>query len=573
MTRKSGIIEREGQHVQVRTKAFATHFTIVIDLGSLRRHSGARFWAFACLVALFALAPSQAEASPIELSGQWYVAPEVGSPILFDEDDLQAVDGPSRTGGRFWYQAELVIDRADTYVLDFKNSSTIGRFRHRIFNAEGRLVAESSGGIQANDENPFFLRHGRELTLQSGRYRLLTEVDSPFYLADPEPYADTLRDYRQSVKLGNALVLVGLGIFLGLGLYYAALALVRKRVADAMYALFILGNLLYNGTALLVYPDLFGLRWIYLVSVPILFSNVAYIVFVLALLEIRPSTHPRLYRSGLALIALFVAFIATAAVQPHWSLELDRYGVGLFVVYGLVAAIHRAREGDSSAKVYLIAIATFSVLGLASISLSRLDAYTLYVEHIGLVAVVVEVALLALVLAHQFSLLQLEKDSAVRRASQSVRFAYTDALTGLPNRYQLEAELSRLPSQGSLTFIDLDGLKHYNDKYGHSRGDDLLCGFAKHLKQGLGNKAALYRLGGDEFAITCASGDVTFIAQTLERAVEALRRDDFELIGASFGSVHVHEDPTRDSLKHMADTRMYEQKGQRRMSGRPIGER
>src|SRR5690606_14537853 len=128
------------------------------------------------------------------------------------------------------------------------------------------------------------------------RYKLVTEIDSPFYLAQPEPYIDHRDHYRQAINAPNALTLVGLGIFVGLGIYYAALALVRKRAAEGMYALFILGNLLFNGSALLVFSELFGLQWIYLVSVPILFSNFAYIIFVMALLEIRKKSHPRLHR-------------------------------------------------------------------------------------------------------------------------------------------------------------------------------------------------------------------------------------------------------------------------------------
>ncbi len=540
---------------------------------STRRGVAVRIWLGVCWVALFMLLPSFVKAAPMELGGRWYDAPSGWrySGQELDVRALQMVAGPRPTGGAFWYQAHFQIAHDDTYVIDFKNSSTLGRFKHLVFDASGRLVAERSGGIQQDEENPFFLRHGRELILAPGSYRLLTELSSPFFLGQPEPFLDTLKDYRQSIKAGNALVLLCLGFFLGLGIYYAALAVTRRRVADSMYALFILGNLLYNGTALLVYPDLFGMHWFYLVSVPILFSNAAYIAFVLALLEIRPRTHPRLYRLGVTLIVVMLACVGVAGFQPSWSLELDRYGVGVFMLFGLVAAIQRAREGYSSARVYLFAIATFSVLGLASISLSRLNAYTFYIEHIGLLAVAVEVGLLALVLAHQFALLQTEKDEAVRHASQSVRFAYTDALTGLPNRYQLDAELNRLPPQGSLTFIDLDGLKHYNDQYGHKRGDDLLCGFAKHLKHHLGHEASLYRLGGDEFAITCPSGNLKFIAQTLELAVQALRQDGFALVGASFGTVHVHESTSHESLKHMADTRMYEQKSQRRPSTLPTG--
>jgi diguanylate cyclase (GGDEF)-like protein len=515
---------------------------------------------------LGAIAPSAALAKPIDLAGKWSRAseghrhegaePSLASHTALDELDL--------TGGRFLHDAHFVVKRAGRYVIDIKNTSTIGRFRHLVFDERGALVADLSGGIQSAQPNPFFLRHGRELALTAGRYRLITELDSPFLLAQPEPYVDDLDSYRQAIKPGNALVLLCLGVFIGLGLYYAALSAARRRMADAMYALFILGNLLYNGTALLVYPDLFGMRWFYLVSVPILFSNAAYVLFVMALLEIDRDNHPRLHQAGRALLLVFAGFIALAAVHPNWSLEFDRIGVGLFATYGLVAATLRARQGNSSAKVYLVAIAAFFVLGLLAISLSRLAAHTIYIEHVGLVAVAVEVSLLALVLAHQFALLSREKESALRRATHSIRIAHTDALTGLPNRYQLEADLSDLPSQGSLTFIDLDGLKHYNDMFGHQRGDALLCGFADQLSSRLGGSALLYRLGGDEFAITCASGDLVFVELMIAGALHALQSDGFEFAGASSGSVHVHECATSDGLKHLADTRMYEQKVQRR---------
>ena len=90
---------------------------------------------------------------------------------------------------------------------------------------------------------------------------------------------------------------------MGLMIYYAALAIARWNLSAAMYSTFIFGNLLFNGSALQVFPELFGLHWIYLVSIPILFSNVAYILFVMALLELQHDIHPRLHTAGLVLLA------------------------------------------------------------------------------------------------------------------------------------------------------------------------------------------------------------------------------------------------------------------------------
>ncbi|WP_031438817.1 diguanylate cyclase domain-containing protein, partial [Methylobacter tundripaludum] len=101
--------------------------------------------------------------------------------------------------------------------------------------------------------------------------------------------------------------------------------------------------------------------------------------------------------------------------------------------------------------------------------------------------------------------------------------------------------IETLPQHGSLTFIDMDGLKFYNDRFGHERGDELLRTFARHLSERLGVKAQAHRLGGDEFAITCEYGDVTWVESMLTQAVEDLGDSGFKFAGASSGSAHVHE--------------------------------
>lgn len=498
-----------------------------------------------------------------ELAGRWYQVPEGW--VYQGQSDLAAarlkpVAQVALTGGRFWQEVDFDITTGGRHVLDFKNTTTIGHFRHIILNVQGRPVADVHGGIQSRAANPFFLRHGREIDLPNGHYRLLTELDSPFFLADPQPYLDTLDNYRQAIKPGNALTLLCLGMFLGLMIYYAALATVRRNLSAAMYSFFILGNLLYNGTALLVFADLFDMHWIYLLSFPILFSNFAYILFVMSLLEIRHAAYPRLYTTGAVLLALLGGLMALAMIMPHWSLEIDRYGVGLFLMYGLVAGIIRSLEGSVTARLYLCAIGTFFVLGITTISINSISFYTLYIEHMGLVSVAVEVMLLALVLAYQFAQLYRDKEYALECMERSNSFARTDALTGLPNRVALERALESLPQHGSLTFVDMDGLKYYNDKFGHERGDELLRVFARCLSERLGTKAQAHRLGGDEFAITCEQGDVSWVESMLTQAVDDLCGNGFKSAGASSGSAFVHEAEGKGKLQHMADCRMYENK-------------
>ncbi|MGE5865141.1 MAG: diguanylate cyclase domain-containing protein [Rhizobacter sp.] len=518
--------------------------------------SGRAVWCL-WLLLLMLCGTAAAHAPPLDLDGRWLEETDTGT--------AEPVEQVALTGGRFRFEAEFHVPRADTWVIDFKNSSVVHRFTHELRDDGGRLVATLSGGIGSEGEQPFMLRHGREVVLEPGRYRLVTRLSSPFFLAQPEPYLDTLASYRQAIKAGNAIVLVCLGIFLGLGVYYTCLAALHGQRVHAAYAVFIAGNLLYNGTALLAFRDLFGWQTFYLISAPILFSNIAYLVFVMALLDIRRDSATGLWWAGRTVIAIMAGFIAVAAWRPNWSLELDRVGVALFLGYGLTTGVVQAWRGSVLARPYLLANVGFFVSGLSSIALVDLQGvYAIYIEHLGLVAVTIEVVLLAFVLSYQFGLLRRDKDAALERAEGNLRLACTDALTGLPNRYALEMELAVLPPAGSLTFVDLDGLKHYNDHHGHASGDELLRAFAVGFSARLQGCGVLHRLGGDEFAATTHHGDTAAVERLLSETIEALRSSGYPLSGASCGSVRVFECGHHDQLKHVADSRMYENKRQRR---------
>lgn len=505
-------------------------------------------------------------ASPQSLNGSWYavnsyVAKErfLADPVV--DMNLHAVDDINRTGGHYLYKAAFNISESATFVLDFKNTSTIAQFRHRIYNTQNQLIADVQGGIENKTLNPFFLRHGREVALDKGSYTLITEIISSNFLAIPEPYIDTRADYQQSIKYGNALTLLCLGIFFGLGIYYAVLASLRNRLAEGMYASFILGNFLFNSATLLVLADIFAVHSLYWVTMPILFSNVAYVIFVMTLLEIKSETKSRLYQAGIAIFSVMCIFIGLGFVLPNWALELSRYGVGMFLCFGLVAAITKSIRHNPTAKRYLVAISIFFVLGLITISLSKIeDQYTFYIEHMGLVSVAIEVMLLALVLSFQFSQLVRDKESALSELELSVKTALSDALTGLPNRHALAKEIVNMPLYGNLTFIDLDGLKFYNDKFGHERGDDLLCNFGQCYQKTLGDDLKLYRLGGDEFAVLSYSDNLPRVEKALEDALDTMRLNGFEFAGASAGSVYGYEADNIASLLRMADERMYENK-------------
>jgi signal transduction histidine kinase/ActR/RegA family two-component response regulator len=378
----------------------------------------------ALAAALGAGAAALAQETPLEPKGDWLQAPVAwhyaGRDSLQDAA-LAPASHISLTGGHYFHQAEFELDAPDTMVVDFKNTSIIGNYHHWLYDRQGRLVAEAQGGIRDRAPNPFFLSHGRPFrNLPAGRYALVTELDSPFYLAQPQPYLLSLENYRQTIKPGNLLALVCLGIFVGLGMYYLVLGAWRRRLAEGMYGLFIFGNLLFQSAALLVDSDVLGLHTMALVGAPLLFSNMAYVAFVYSLLEVRRTRRPWLHRAALAALGALALFALIAAFAPGWSLELERYGVMVFLVFGLAAGIAQSREGDTGARLYLGAVSVFFVLGATAVFLDDMKSgYILRIEHVGLVAVTTEVLLLALVISYQFARLHREREAALLAKARS----------------------------------------------------------------------------------------------------------------------------------------------------------
>lgn len=85
------------------------------------------------------------------------------------------------------------------------------------------------------------------------------------------------------------------------------------------------------------------------------------------------------------------------------------------------------------------------------------------------------------------------------------KLAFTDSLTGLPNRTALNNHLAVVAKSDdasfAVMFLDLDRFKAVNDSLGHAVGDQLLIDIALRLRQATGKRGLVSRLGGDEFVI------------------------------------------------------------------------
>jgi diguanylate cyclase (GGDEF)-like protein/PAS domain S-box-containing protein len=172
-----------------------------------------------------------------------------------------------------------------------------------------------------------------------------------------------------------------------------------------------------------------------------------------------------------------------------------------------------------------------------------------------------------------------ERDRNRASLARIEELAYTDPLTGLPNRRRLEEQVetaiwdARSGSDAvALLFVDLNGFKAVNDRLGHAAGDELLQSVAATLRARLRRHDLLARLGGDEFLVALlgldpatAAHEAHRIAAELAASVRSpvLLRGEAVTVGASVGvSLYPEDGEEFADLLHAADLSMYEHKAE-----------
>jgi len=149
--------------------------------------------------------------------------------------------------------------------------------------------------------------------------------------------------------------------------------------------------------------------------------------------------------------------------------------------------------------------------------------------------------------------------------------SHHDSLTNLPNRsyfhHHLESLLSSsgaLKNEITLYFMDLDGFKKINDKYGHEIGDLLLLQTSMRLQKCFRENDIIARLGGDEFTAVITHGIHDKIAHTITERIEQEFKNPFLINNLkikctiSVGKANYPNDALHsESLLKIADEAMY----------------
>jgi len=149
--------------------------------------------------------------------------------------------------------------------------------------------------------------------------------------------------------------------------------------------------------------------------------------------------------------------------------------------------------------------------------------------------------------------------------------AYTDELTGIANRAKLnelfDIELSRAlrhNSKLSMTIIDIDHFKKFNDTYGHLIGDEVLVMLTNIIDNNIRDYDIFARWGGEEFVILfpeTSKDDAALICDKLRALIEKVPHKSAGFITVSFGVAELDEaEDDIESLFKRCDKALYKAK-------------
>lgn len=159
-----------------------------------------------------------------------------------------------------------------------------------------------------------------------------------------------------------------------------------------------------------------------------------------------------------------------------------------------------------------------------------------------------------------------------QHAEHLERIAYHDPLTGLPNRLLLDDRLRQAIAHNqragtcfALCYLDLDGFKQVNDRFGHQIGDQILVDVANRLTDSVRAADTVARLGGDEFVVLLSGlADDEECRTALERLLQTVSapysvgKGDQAGISTSIGvTLFPNDSADSDTLIRHADHAMY----------------
>jgi len=268
----------------------------------------------------------------------------------------------------------------------------------------------------------------------------------------------------------------------------------------------------------------------------------------------------------------------TAGVITHRNELLFGYLANAIVIIytGIMFLRLNLRDAQILGRLTIAVMGIFLLASGAGDGAAKLQNFAFYG---GAMIAVVQTRRVQNLYQHRMFLMSLRDEMHNSEASalneQLSSIAYTDKLTGLPNRRYFDEICASMSDTTknlfplSLCMVDIDYFKILNDNLGHLQGDRCLRLVAAAIRENLrGSRDIVARYGGEEFVIVLpgaaqpAAGE---IAERVRAAIEGLAHPNpgspFGIVTASFGIAAIEAPPLIvQALMAQADSALYRAK-------------
>ncbi|MGN1147649.1 MAG: GGDEF domain-containing protein [Lachnospiraceae bacterium] len=206
---------------------------------------------------------------------------------------------------------------------------------------------------------------------------------------------------------------------------------------------------------------------------------------------------------GISILNFFVVQILQLAdIRDYLDTTYGTHAVFVLLIIGGFFITLKDREKNKSwhDQSILIATTVFSLFGIVDI----IRFYMPSGKKDALLFTRIGIALFILILGYSAIRQILREHENIIEEQTLRRLAYTDMMTGLPNRTAFEERMESFRSSGEkpvIAVVDINDLKHINDNFGHKSGDDAICRIGRALADVFRESAEIFRIGGDEFCL------------------------------------------------------------------------
>ena len=272
---------------------------------------------------------------------------------------------------------------------------------------------------------------------------------------------------------------------------------------------------------------------------------------------------PRLDLAARGLQAVAAILLVAAPFVPYSTIIAPVAGLVLTgVIFMLIMGIAAMLSGSRPARYYVIAWSSF-LCGSVIFLLKTFGVlpHTFFTQNGWQIGSLLEMILLSMTLSTRMNELQHQ--------------SRTDPLTQLGNRRLFDDRLSQEVALAraeqkplSLLVLDIDHFKGYNDRHGHSKGDQAIKAVANALRKFARKPLVACRHGGEEFTVILPGIDcqtAAVMSERLRRTVEETLHGDLA-ITISIGYVCLSRGDFENAERFFeaADSALYRAKQQGR---------